>query len=93
MAIVRQLPVEPPTVSLPDAGTVAPWPKPEAAKGDDDLMSTECVIPGERGRSGTEVIDDIPDEPPVPLFAHQDLAAVLARVSEHYPYLTYLTAD
>ena len=93
MAIVRQLPVEPPTVSLPDAGTAAPCPKPEAAKGDDDLMSTECVVPGERGRSVTGVVDDIPHESPAPPFADQDLAAALARVSKHYPYLTYLPAD
>ncbi len=93
MSIPRHLSDDSKTALRQGVDTAAPCAKPEAAKGDDDLMSTECAVPVERRHLVTEVDDDFRDEAPEPPVARQDLAAVLARVTKHYPHLTYLPAD
>ena len=93
MSIPRHLSDDSKSVLRPGADTPEPCAKPEAAKGDDDLMSTECAVSSERRHLVTEVVEDIPDKVLELPLARQDLAAVLARVTKHYPHLTYLPAD
>ena len=93
MSIPRHLSDDSLTVLRPGADTPAPCAKPEAAKGDDDLMSTECAVSSERRPLVTEVVEDLRDDVPEPPLARQDLAAVLARLTKHYPHLTYLPAE
>ena len=97
MANVRRTSVNP--KPAPSVDMTKPCRKPEAAKGDDGLMSSECTAPVERRRLATEVVETsvvvegTPDDSPDPPQARQDLAAVLERVSKSHPHLTYLPAD